>query len=120
MPQRRHVLFAVAGGGGLAVLAAYGLHQRGVGAAGPPGGGDQAGVLGRAVEPWNAASWRTAGSAGYQREGLLRSHQEIGGHRVDMFLYADQARRLDPGNKTPKDLPRPAAASYLSYETYRS
>ena len=26
--------------------------------------------------------------AGYEREGLLRSHQEIGGRRRDMFLYA--------------------------------
>lgn len=26
--------------------------------------------------------------AGYQREGLLRSHQEIAGHRRDMLLYA--------------------------------
>ena len=40
------------------------------------------------IEPWNAASWRTAGSAGYQREGLMHSHQEIGGRRVDMLLYA--------------------------------
>lgn len=40
------------------------------------------------IEPWNAASWPTAGSAGYQREGLLRSHQEIGGRRVDMLRYA--------------------------------
>jgi RimJ/RimL family protein N-acetyltransferase len=34
------------------------------------------------------ASVRTAELAGYEREGLLRSHQEIGGKRVDMFLYA--------------------------------
>ncbi|MBK1783357.1 GNAT family N-acetyltransferase [Prauserella cavernicola] len=40
------------------------------------------------IEPWNAASARTADAAGYQREGLLRSHQEIGGRRVDMLLYA--------------------------------
>jgi RimJ/RimL family protein N-acetyltransferase len=26
--------------------------------------------------------------SGYQREGLLRSHQEIGGTRCDMLLYA--------------------------------
>jgi ribosomal-protein-alanine N-acetyltransferase len=31
---------------------------------------------------------RTAEHAGYEREGLLRSHQEIGGRRVDMLLYA--------------------------------
>lgn len=40
------------------------------------------------VEPWNLASIRTAELAGYEREGLLRSHQEIGGKRVDMLLYA--------------------------------
>lgn len=40
------------------------------------------------IEPWNIASIGTAEIAGYQREGLLRSHQEIGGRRVDMLLYA--------------------------------
>jgi ribosomal-protein-alanine N-acetyltransferase len=40
------------------------------------------------IEPWNVASVRTAELAGYKREGLLRSHQEIGGRRVDMLLYA--------------------------------
>ena len=40
------------------------------------------------VEPWNAASIRTAERAGYEREGLLRSHQEIAGRRRDMLLYA--------------------------------
>jgi ribosomal-protein-alanine N-acetyltransferase len=40
------------------------------------------------IEPWNTGSVRTAERAGYQREGLLRSHQEIGGARRDMLLYA--------------------------------
>lgn len=40
------------------------------------------------IEPWNIASLRTAERAGYTREGLLRSHQEIGGRRRDMLLYA--------------------------------
>jgi GNAT superfamily N-acetyltransferase len=40
------------------------------------------------IEPWNTGSIRTAERAGYQREGLLRSHQEIGGRRRDMLLYA--------------------------------
>jgi ribosomal-protein-alanine N-acetyltransferase len=40
------------------------------------------------IEPWNGASVRTAERAGYEREGLLRSHQEISGERCDMFLYA--------------------------------
>ncbi|MEV2247007.1 GNAT family protein [Streptomyces sp. NPDC049970] len=40
------------------------------------------------VEPWNTASVRTAESAGYRREGLLRGWQEIGGRRRDMLMYA--------------------------------
>ena len=40
------------------------------------------------IEPWNAASVRTAENAGYLREGLLRSHTEIGGRRRDMLLFA--------------------------------
>ncbi|WP_222269610.1 GNAT family N-acetyltransferase [Modestobacter marinus] len=40
------------------------------------------------IEPWNTGSLRTAERAGYRREGLLRSHQEIGGRRRDMVLYA--------------------------------
>lgn len=46
------------------------------------------------IEPWNVASVRTAEHAGYEREGLLHSHQEIGGKRVDMLLYA--AIRANP------------------------
>jgi hypothetical protein len=40
------------------------------------------------IEPWNTSSIRVAEAAGCQREGLLRSHQEIGGTRRDMLLYA--------------------------------
>jgi [ribosomal protein S5]-alanine N-acetyltransferase len=40
------------------------------------------------IEPWNTGSVHVAEAAGYQREGLLRSHQEIGGIRRDMLLYA--------------------------------
>ncbi|MET7937876.1 GNAT family protein [Streptomyces sp. NPDC005322] len=40
------------------------------------------------IEPWNVASVHTAELAGFEREGLLRSHQEIGGKRVDMLVYA--------------------------------
>jgi [ribosomal protein S5]-alanine N-acetyltransferase len=39
------------------------------------------------IEPWNTSSIHVAEAAGYQREGLLRSHQEIGGIRRDMLLY---------------------------------
>jgi [ribosomal protein S5]-alanine N-acetyltransferase len=40
------------------------------------------------IEPWNVSSIHVAEAAGYQREGLLRSYQEIGGARRDMLLYA--------------------------------
>jgi [ribosomal protein S5]-alanine N-acetyltransferase len=40
------------------------------------------------IEPWNSSSIHVAEAAGYRREGLLRSHQEIGGTRRDMLLYA--------------------------------
>jgi [ribosomal protein S5]-alanine N-acetyltransferase len=40
------------------------------------------------IEPWNTSSIHVAEAAGYRREGLLRSHQEIGGTRRDMLLYA--------------------------------
>ena len=40
------------------------------------------------IEPWNTSSIHVAEASGYQREGLLRSHQEIGGIRRDMLLYA--------------------------------
>ncbi len=40
------------------------------------------------IEPWNAGSIKTAERCGYAREGLLRQHQEIGGARRDMLLYA--------------------------------
>lgn len=40
------------------------------------------------IEPRNTGSVRTAERAGFQREGLLRSHQEIGGQRRDMLLYS--------------------------------
>lgn len=40
------------------------------------------------VEPWNQASWRAAERCGYEREGLLREWQEVGGQRRDMFMYS--------------------------------
>ncbi|MFF8478707.1 GNAT family N-acetyltransferase [Streptomyces sp. NPDC015414] len=40
------------------------------------------------VEPWNMASIRTAERAGFQREGLLRSWQQVGDERRDMFMYS--------------------------------
>lgn len=40
------------------------------------------------VEPWNEGSWRAAERCGYTREGLLRSWQEVGGLRKDMYMYS--------------------------------
>ncbi len=40
------------------------------------------------IEPWNTSSLRVAEASGFQREGLLRSHQEIGGRRRDMLIFA--------------------------------
>lgn len=40
------------------------------------------------VEPWNEGSWRAAESGGFVREGLLRSWQEVGGVRKDMYMYS--------------------------------
>jgi [ribosomal protein S5]-alanine N-acetyltransferase len=40
------------------------------------------------IEPRNSSSIHVAEASGYQREGLLRSHQEIGASRQDMLLYA--------------------------------
>ncbi|MGK5547434.1 GNAT family N-acetyltransferase [Streptomyces sp. URMC 127] len=40
------------------------------------------------VEPWNAASMRTAERAGFRREGLLRGRQLVGEERRDAFRYA--------------------------------
>lgn len=40
------------------------------------------------VEPWNTASVTTAERAGFLRQGLLRSWQEVGGTRRDMYMYA--------------------------------
>jgi [ribosomal protein S5]-alanine N-acetyltransferase len=40
------------------------------------------------VEPWNEASIRAAERAGFQREGLLRSWQQVGPERRDMLMYS--------------------------------
>lgn len=44
------------------------------------------------VEPWNEGSWRAAEKVGYRREGLLRSWQQVGDERRDMYMYS----LLDP------------------------
>lgn len=50
------------------------------------------------VEPWNAASQRTAERAGFQREGLLRSWQQVGEERRDMIMYSMLG--VDPSSPT--------------------
>jgi ribosomal-protein-alanine N-acetyltransferase len=40
------------------------------------------------VEPWNEGSWRAAEAVGYEREGLLRAWQVVGGVRKDMYMYS--------------------------------
>ncbi len=48
------------------------------------------------VEPWNIQSWRAAERAGYAREGLLRSWQEVGGTWRDMYCYATVRQHAYP------------------------
>jgi len=40
------------------------------------------------VEPWNEGSWRTAERCGFCREGLLRSWEQVGDERKDMYMYS--------------------------------
>jgi RimJ/RimL family protein N-acetyltransferase len=40
------------------------------------------------IEPVNAASLRVAETAGFHREGLLRSFMPVGGERRDMLMYS--------------------------------
>lgn len=40
------------------------------------------------VEPWNDGSWRAAAACGYEREGRLRSWQQIGGERKDLDVWS--------------------------------
>ncbi len=48
------------------------------------------------IEPWNLASIRTAETAGFAREGLLRSHQEIAGRRPAAASRAGPRERAAP------------------------
>jgi RimJ/RimL family protein N-acetyltransferase len=40
------------------------------------------------IEPTNDRSWRAAERARFQREGLVRSWQQIGDERRDMYVYS--------------------------------
>lgn len=44
------------------------------------------------VEPWNEGSWRVAERCGYEREGLLRSWEQVGTQRRDMYAYSRVAQ----------------------------
>lgn len=67
---------AGAAGAGLRAITDWGLRELGIAR------------LELYVEPWNTGSLRTAESAGYQREGLLRDWQRVGGELKDMVMYA--------------------------------
>ncbi len=45
------------------------------------------------VESWNERSWSTAEACGFEREGLLRSWQQVGSERKDMYMYSRIAPR---------------------------
>jgi len=62
------------------------------------------------VEPWNQGSWRAAERAGYHREGLLRSWQQVGNERRDMYMYSVIRQSLYPA---PRDTPGPTRGSHL-------
>lgn len=74
------------------------------------------------IEPWNTASIRTAQNCGYGREGLLRSHQEIGGIRRDMLLYAAvrdaEEAAGGPGRVLDRSDEPPRAGAGLERSTY--
>lgn len=40
------------------------------------------------VEPWNLASIRTAEGAGFRREGVMRSWEQVAGQRRDMIMFS--------------------------------
>lgn len=58
------------------------------------------------VEPWNEASWRCAEACGFTREGLLRSWQEIGGGRRDLYVYARLRRETGERARSAKSCPQ--------------
>ena len=54
------------------------------------------------IEPWNESSIRTAEAVGFEREGLLRSWEVVGGSRRDMGMYSRLApfEQKDRGRAT--------------------
>ncbi|MFJ1585781.1 GNAT family N-acetyltransferase [Streptomyces sp. NPDC088197] len=67
---------AGAAGSALKAITEWGLHELGIAR------------LDLYAEPWNTGSLRTAESAGYQREGLLRDWARVGGELKDVVMYA--------------------------------
>ncbi|MBW8793143.1 MAG: GNAT family N-acetyltransferase [Streptomyces sp.] len=61
------------------------------------------------VEPWNVASQRTAERVGFQREGLLRSWQQVGEERRDMIMYSMLGQSFNPAPSSPDRSPKPCA-----------
>ena len=57
------------------------------------------------IEPWNEASIRTAETAGYVREGLLREWERVDGVAKDMWCYYLSARAA--GGTAPGPAPSP-------------
>lgn len=57
------------------------------------------------IEPWNVASVRSAELAGFEQEGLLRSHQEISGRRVDMLVFSMVRDRRSRGTRSVPGFP---------------
>jgi RimJ/RimL family protein N-acetyltransferase len=53
--------------------------------------------LGLSTEPSNHASQRVAERSGFQREGILRSFNEIDGRRVDCVIFSLLLSDLEPG-----------------------
>jgi ribosomal-protein-alanine N-acetyltransferase len=51
------------------------------------------------IEPWNTGSVKTAGRAGYEREGLLRSHQESAAAAVTCCCTRS-SERASPASKS--------------------
>ncbi|MGO9159266.1 MAG: GNAT family N-acetyltransferase [Streptosporangiaceae bacterium] len=63
------------------------------------------------VEPRNRGSWRAAERAGYQREGLLRSWQQVGTERRDMYVYSAIRHDQDPAPAGGAGYPTPLILS---------
>lgn len=71
------------------------------------------------VEPWNVGSWRCAEACGFEREGLLRSWQQVGDERKNMFMYS-RIRDAEHGERSGAAQRQPASVSDVGVHTTRS